>query len=320
MKNELLYDNFIEEVRCRVPENEKISNVLADILLIEKEAVYRRLRREVPFTFSEIAAICSAMRISLDHIIDTKPSYSRPAQIVINEFLYPDETNYRMLENFVQIFDMADHCTHNEVGMCCNIIPQALYLAYEKITKFYYFKWRALYSGSNDIKPYSHITFTDRLRDLQRKHLEGYKKLNDLIIIWDNMVINYIVNDITYFSSIRLITPEEKKELKEELLLFLDDMELLAEKGGFESGTKIHFYISNIEFDTSYIYAENNNYNLGMIKSFILNAVCTVDKVAVERIKSSVLSFKRVSTLISECNERQRIHFFDKQRELIGSL
>ena len=40
-----------------------------DILYLGKEATYRRLRGEVPFTFAEVATISQHMGISLDKIV-----------------------------------------------------------------------------------------------------------------------------------------------------------------------------------------------------------------------------------------------------------
>jgi len=320
MKNELLYDNFIEEVRCRVPENEKISNVLADILLIEKEAVYRRLRREVPFTFSEIAAICTKMRISLDCIIESLPSTSRPCQFIINEFIEPDEVNYKMMENLLDLFSMNQVYNKNEIGMCCNILPQCIYLGYEHITKFIFFKWKSLYSKTKETRPMSKLVFTDRMKNIQEEHHRAYRRLDHLVMIWDKNILKNLITDVNYFSTIRLVPKEEKNLLKEDIKKLIDDMEILAEKGKFDSGTKVDFYISNINFDTTAVYAENEMYNLGMIKTFTLNTVTTVDDYAYETIKSNISTVKRVSTLISESGEQQRILFFDTQRELVETM
>ncbi len=42
-----------------------------DIISIGKEAVYRRLRGEVPFTFYEVSLLSQSLGISLDQIVGT---------------------------------------------------------------------------------------------------------------------------------------------------------------------------------------------------------------------------------------------------------
>lgn len=66
--NELL----IQAMESKIPDGTRLANVLIDILFIGKEAVYRRLRGEVPFTLNEAAIIAQELGISLDNTIGTK--------------------------------------------------------------------------------------------------------------------------------------------------------------------------------------------------------------------------------------------------------
>ena len=49
MQNEL-NTSLIEAVKEKLPLKENLANLLIDTLYIGKEAIYRRLRGEVPFT------------------------------------------------------------------------------------------------------------------------------------------------------------------------------------------------------------------------------------------------------------------------------
>lgn len=44
MKKELLYDNLLNAIKEEFPQKTNLVNALVDLLCIEKEAVYRRLR------------------------------------------------------------------------------------------------------------------------------------------------------------------------------------------------------------------------------------------------------------------------------------
>ena len=56
MKNQL-NDELVSAIRNSVSDDMNIANLLMDILSIGKEAVYRRLRGDVPFTFDEVSKI-----------------------------------------------------------------------------------------------------------------------------------------------------------------------------------------------------------------------------------------------------------------------
>lgn len=61
--------NLIEAMKEKLPLKGKLADMLMDTLYIGKEAVYRRLRGEVPFTLQEAALVSRKLGISLDKII-----------------------------------------------------------------------------------------------------------------------------------------------------------------------------------------------------------------------------------------------------------
>ena len=64
-----LNTGLVNAVREKLPSKENLANTLMDILYIGKEAIYRRLRGEVPFTLTEAAIISRKLGISLDKMI-----------------------------------------------------------------------------------------------------------------------------------------------------------------------------------------------------------------------------------------------------------
>ena len=107
--------------------------------MLEKEAVYRRLRGDVPFTIFEIATIADKLDISLDHIIGCASGKSRPFQLKMVNFLNPSEEDYDMLEHFVDELRYLGDDPDSEVGGALNILPQSLVLGYRHIYQFYLF-------------------------------------------------------------------------------------------------------------------------------------------------------------------------------------
>ena len=57
--------NLIEAMKEKLPLKGQLADMLMDTLYIGKEAVYRRLRGEVPFTLQESALISRKLGISL---------------------------------------------------------------------------------------------------------------------------------------------------------------------------------------------------------------------------------------------------------------
>ena len=69
MTKNYIVKELINEMKERIPPGHNLANYLTDTLYMGKEAVYRRLRGEVAFTFDEIAVISHNLGISIDQII-----------------------------------------------------------------------------------------------------------------------------------------------------------------------------------------------------------------------------------------------------------
>ena len=76
MKNSIVTE-LINEMRERIAPKETLANFLTNTLCMGKEAVYRRLRGEVAFTFDEVALISHKLGISIDQIVGIQPGNIR---------------------------------------------------------------------------------------------------------------------------------------------------------------------------------------------------------------------------------------------------
>lgn len=319
MKNDLLYENLVAAIKEKIPGRGKLTNQLADLLMLEKEAVYRRLRGDVPFTIFEIAIIADKLDISLDHIIGCASGKSRPFQLKMVNFLNPSEEDCDMLEHFVNELRYLKDDPDSEVGGALNILPQSLVLDYRHIYQFYLFKWMYQCSNAMPVK-FSEIVLPDRLLLINSEIVMETREAANAYHIMDSMTFRYLVNDIKYFASIYLITRQEIEVLKKELLTFIDDMEALAARGFWREGKNVHFFVSSVNFETSYSYVETQHCHLTMLKSFTLNDATSPDEAIFQRMKQWMQSLIRTSTLISRSGEKDRIVFFEEQRRIVDML
>lgn len=321
MKKEFLYDNLLNAIKEKFPQKTNLVSALVDLLCIEKEAVYRRLRGEVAFTFAEIVAIANAFGISLDNIVGTVTAKSRPFQLKLVDFLEPVEIDYNMLDQYVDILSLAREDEMSELIDCTNILPQQLYMKYKYISRFYLFKWLYQCGKPAKTKRFDEIEVTDRFAGMQIATVDESRYIRNSYYILDPLIFHYLVNDINYFMSINMLTADDVKHLKDELMKLLGELEALAARGYFEdTGNKVFIYISSVNFDTSYWCVQVKNYRISMIKTFILSSVASLDEGTYEKLRKWLRALIRSSIMISVSGERQRIAFFKEQRELIQYL
>jgi hypothetical protein len=320
MKNNQVYDTLLDEIRKKIPQNSKLVNKLVDILYIEKEAIYRRLRREVPFTFQEIVTISKNLGISLDYILDIDTQKNRVFQLKLIEYMNPQEIDYSMIQDYVNIIQSSKSEHTTETGVVSNILPQTLYTGYKLITKFYIFKWHYHYNYSQ-VKPFHETIVPEKISNLLSANYYESKNIRNTYYILDNQIIKNLINDIKYFNSIRLIKNEDIASIKEELIQFINYLETIATSGYFqETRNKVQIYISNINIDTNYTFLDTQNYKLSMIWTFILTFNISMDKKTFNTIKNWFWSIVRNSSIITVTGEKERILFFETQRKIIEEL
>lgn len=320
MKDQL-HNDLLGAIKARVPSGTNVANLLTDILCIGKEAAYRRLRGEVPFTLQEIALISNAMDISIDSIIGQNDSIkSKPFQLKLTQYVNSTEADFAQMEEYIAILKGSRHVPGRRKATSSNIFPDSVYFNYPSITKFYLLRWHYQWEGLENVKSLDDIYISPRLNDVFKRYVEESRLIPETNYIWDNLIFYYLVNDIKCYAQVNFITKEDVTALKEDLLILIDDMEELATKGRYDVGGKVNIYLSAVNFESSYTCLHIDNFYLSYVKSFTLNSVVSLDKTVYERLRKWIDSLKRLSTLISESGEIQRVQFFKEQRELVHTL
>lgn len=130
--------NLIEAMKEKLPLKGQLADMLMDTLYIGKEAVYRRLRGEVPFTLQESALISRKLGISLDKIIGLSFKSNAMFNINIVDYDDPFESYYNILEKYVSLINTMPDDPNSVMGTSANIIPQTLYLKHELLANSVY--------------------------------------------------------------------------------------------------------------------------------------------------------------------------------------
>jgi hypothetical protein len=319
--NDLLYQVLLTEIQKNFTKKSTMVNTLADILRIERGAVYRRLREEVPFTFNEIAIIAKHLKISLDNMIGIDSQRTIPLQSRLPDYISPQQEDYKMFEFYIKFLQSINHQADNsETVSISNILPLDLFYNFQYLFSFYLFIWNYHYSNDK-IKPFHQISIVPKMKEFLNDLSIEMKMIKKTCFIFDNRVFRLIVDDINYFYSIRLIEKEDIIKIKEDLFFLLDYLEEIAVTGQFkETGNSVSLYISDVDITTNYTYIESQKTHLSIIKIFFLATVTSRDINIFEKMKKWISSLIKVSTLITLTNERQRVLYFEEQRKVVSEL
>ena len=317
------YDSFMEILNNKYPKRSQLTKELMDLLSIEQEAVYRRLRGKIIFPAYEVCKIASAWNISLDEIIGGG-SHQVSFKMQVMNYLKPSKEDMDLLRKRVQVLDYVKDCPDAEYIVACNNLSRSFSAGFPNLYKFNIFKWA--YEYCNQCNKESNTTFADTVlpENLLKEVADYYqymKHMSNTTYILDSKIFDYMVCEIRFFHSISLISDEDKKILKTELYALLDYMLEIANKGCFpETGNKVQIYISMLHVNTNYSYFHIGQIEGSRIHAFNMYDVVTYNHELVENFKGWMQKKKRTSILISEADEKSRIEFFRKQREFIDTL
>lgn len=319
-KDQILTNELLKAVKERLLEDRKLVNILMDTLSMGKEAVYRRIRGEVPFTFYEAVRIAKEMGLSLDEIAGN--SVTNVAMFALNPKHNdnPFDYIYKTCQSYYDICTYMQGDPNAVLSSATNIIPFIFLSNHKALIRYRLYRWIHQHYGTKWIEELKDDSFINKIIDI----LESIHELLDNIplnyILWDKNVFSSVYSDIRYFKDLNLIQPDELKALKRDCLSFLEEMEDIACKGKNSKGSTVYIYISSLDFEASYTYMEKKDFQLSFLHLYAIDYIHSQHPDICNEHKQWIDSLKRYSTLISQCGEKQRLQFFNTQRESVLNL
>ena len=316
----LLYQTLLDEIRKLFPKRSMMVNTLAEILRIEKGAVYRRIRQDVPFTFNEIAVIARHLNISLDGLVGIENERSVLFQFQFIDFITPKEQDFYFMNASNKFLQTVFESNNSERASTFNVLPLDLFYGFSNLLKFYIFVWNyhTFYLKS---KHFQQVIIHPEMSKLMDNYMMEMKNFSKTFFVFDNGLFRFFVDRVYYFNSIRLLEKDDVSKIKEDLHSMLDYMEKMAISGQYkETGNAVNIYISDIDITTGYTYYETKTMRISMIKAFIMSYVSTFDENTFVKMKHWINALIKISTLITLTNEKQRVLYFEKQRKIVDEL
>jgi hypothetical protein len=321
MKNDLWYDYFLESLSEKYPQKSQLTEALMNLLCIEREAAYRRLRKDVLFPVDELTKIARTWNISLDNLIGIRSTNTHSFHLQLLRYVNPSKEDFKIIEDFIDFLSTFSSSPDAEYMEVSNMLPRSLFCSFPYLSRFYIFKWMYQYGDGANVYPLAQVIPAEKICRAGREYVDCIKEIAQVNYVWDHMIFNYLVNDIRYFSSIYLISAEEVQWIKEDLYAFLDYLSDVSAKGYFpETKNNVNIYISQINIDTCYSYFYSNEIKISKIRAFLKHEISSTDLEMFESFKTWMHLKKRSSIHISGVDEKQRIEFFIKQQQLIESL
>ncbi|WP_029903751.1 helix-turn-helix domain-containing protein [Prevotella sp. 10(H)] len=316
---DLITGELIQALKRNTPEKGNTVDLLMNIIPIGKEAAYRRLRGEIPFTLEEAVTICRKMNISMDLLIGTKNDNTYAFHLSALFAEDPMADYCRMLN---EIIDGVEYLRKDPDGFlyrAYKALPQEFLFRYELLGKVYlYILFYQLYPQQVS-KKLTNIYIPPEVFTLQKKAIMTIQGM-DSVLIFDKHIFADYIEIVKYFQNLELITNEEVSQIKRDLHMMVNDMEKCAISGLSMAGKKLDIYVSHISFDCTYSYLTGFGYESASTGLYCIDFLSSENPVICENHKRWLKSLIRFSTLISVSGELQRNEYFYYQRSIIDLL
>ena len=315
----LLNRKFVSAMQERIAHRATLVQTIAELLDVDRDAVYRRLRGDVGFSFAEMAIIARRLGISLDDIagIDTAQCNIR---LAFMKHIDPSEVDYAISEEYINALKFIKDEPETKIMEGGNLFPNYLFFDYEYITRVIMFRWsQSSYFGKR--LPFHEVIIPERMRNLQKQVCLYARHVKSTTYVWDIMVFEYFTSSVKFYAQQRLIEKEDVALIKKDLNLFLNDLEKLAVTGKHkETGNEVSIYVGELNAYSNFGYIEAKNLRISLFRAFLLNSFSSLEGLLFDEISSWLHSAQRMTTLISVSGEKIRSEFFEAQREIVNTL
>lgn len=310
---------LIEAIKSKISPQKDLVNYITDLLFIEKEAVYRRIRGEVLFSLWEATTLAHELNLSLDELISKVYNKDKTSMTIHLPQHYTGglQEPWHIEQDLYFLKELTAE-PYSEMGVALSDISSSLYYYYSHLARFYHFKY---FYNLGEKMPYSKVHESPQQIQYRRDFYDVYHKMSTTYYIWDRSILNNLKSDILYFHNIQLISREEVLSIKKDLYTFLKDLHKWCDLGRYpDTGNKFELFVSNTHIDLIYAYMWTEKKYASMYTAFTLLTTSSVEEIPFNNLSHWIKSLKRCSEQISFANEKERIRFFEEQLAIVDSI
>ncbi|NDV78553.1 helix-turn-helix domain-containing protein [Dysgonomonas sp. 511] len=313
-------NELIRILKLETPPKKNTVSLLMDIIPIGKEAAYRRLRGEIPFTLEEATLICRRLNLSMDILMGTNPDdvFSFHVNTIFSN--RPVEGYYKMISQILGATDCMRRDENCSALRAYRVIPQEFLFKYDSLSRInIYILFYQLYLQSTP-KELTEIEISKDLFNMQHKLAVAMHSIDNTTIILDKKVFVDYIEMVKYFQSLGMIDEKQVDEIKRDLLSLLDDIEKCASSGLSFNKKKMDIYVCHISFDCTYTFIECSDIMASSVGIYCVDHLSCTNPDICRQHKQWIKSLIRFSSLISVSGELLRNEFFHNQRQYVNAM
>lgn len=319
-----IQQRFLQAIHDLVPESQAVVDVLADVLEMSNDSVYRRLRGETRLSIHEIEAICNHFKLSFDSLLNTD---QRSVTFNYSQLRSLDDF-YGYFGSMKQHMQMLAAKPGAIIKYAAQDIPLFHHFEHNLLAAFKIFYWlRAVFN----YEPFTQIKFSNQtvpaeLMDMCKNVNDVYRNINT-IEIWSDDTVNSTLKQIHFYWESGIFQDKETAlQVCNEFRKEMEEVQAYAENASHMVQNKMTrdnnymLYISDIDIGTNCIFTGVGEFK-GIHLSFnTLNKLLTTNNAFAEQADNWIENLIKRSTLVSGTSEKHRYQFFRRINSKVDKL
>ncbi len=312
-----IQQRIFDGIKMQLPSGEKLSTTLQDTLHLSQDAVYRRIRGDVPLTIYETKTLCEAFDLSFDDFGTLQRGKVTFDYNPLDTFTADIRT---WLGGLTKIMGQLRQLEGINVTISINESPMLQLLNLPHLTRFKFFFWAKTYLNSPEFKD-KKFKKEKIDRDILNQGIELLNIYNSIptVEIYGPETLRGTLRQIEYyFDAHQFEDPSYALDLLDNLVELLHHMKHQAEVGrkfsrgneAVTSGNEFKMYsIDTFVHDNTYVAKWDEGSAVYLIHN-VLNYLGAPDPFYAKESEFILEKLIENSSLISEVNSKDRERFF----------
>lgn len=313
---------LFEVIRTKVAPGLSLGEVIRDVLNINIDAAYRRLRGETQLSPDEMGSLCLYFNISMDRIL-----YMNGREVVF-DYNPVDPARLDKYDGYIsdlaEKFSMLAVSRQKQILTLAHDIPLYHLMAYPEMSFFKLYAWhQSVYREHLTYEAFVAGVDTGKIMEYHSKVADSVRQVPSTEI-WTMETLNPSINLIDYFFDINGF---ENKEIPlllcRQLLSVIENLELWSQKGYIEfkgQQTPFNLYGCPLKMCPNFTVVNSGGARWGFMHLYGTQYMTTTSHVFCTEIEKLLENILVKSLHINGASSRERYRLFRQQRRMIETL
>jgi len=312
---------LFQEIKKNLPARFVLVDVISEALNIGSDAAYSRIRCDKLLNIKEAYTLCRQFKIPFDLSAGVRNVHQfdcvyKPVDVSASgEF---QNYMFALLKSLEKL--RASH--DPSILMSATDIPIFHLISYKELIFFKLYTWaHSVYNYKGSLGDFTKEIETPEIIGYFQKISKDYELIPSTEI-WMDATMDTTLKLISYYLEIGEFSDRNMPILLcEQVLQILDKLQQWAEDGKKGDGAKpFQFYLSEMEVENTYVLIKESEQMHCGVKLFTINGLNIYDKEFCRETEQWLTKLAQRSILLCGGSEKERIKFFNTQREKVQDL